>query len=129
MAAYKTTLSVGADVRRILLADADVAGITRKVFPVIIDKAVLPYVLYRRDSLENVPTKAEAPGLDTAHLQIVCFAASYEQSVQLAEAVRHALDGVRSGIIRVCALVDSEELWQDDAYMQQLDFIIKIRTI
>ena len=43
---------------------------------------------------------------------------------------RGALDGVQGEtdglVMRSCHLVDSEEGWQDDAYVQQLVFNVKI---
>ncbi|MEG1345884.1 MAG: hypothetical protein RSC78_04060 [Acidaminococcaceae bacterium] len=51
-------------------------------------------------------------------------------TVELAETVRDALDGAQGEIpglvMRSCYLVDSEEAWQDDAYVQQLVFNVKI---
>ena len=48
----------------------------------------------------------------------------------VAQAVRGALDGARGEtdglVMRSCHLVDSEEGWQDDAYVQQLVFNVKI---
>lgn len=48
----------------------------------------------------------------------------------MAEAVRAALDyaqGESDGLVmRSCILNDSEEAWQDDAYVQQLVFSVKI---
>jgi len=133
MAASKTSLSAGAIIREILLADAAVAALTNKVFPVVTDQAVLPYILYRRAALSQNPTKAGNPGADTVQMEVICFADSYSASVELAEAVRGALDNLRDVetndhtlAMRSCTLSDSEEAWQDDAYLQQLVFTVKI---
>lgn len=137
MAVRKTSLSVGEIVREILTEDTDVMARCRKVFPVATDEAKLPYILYRRTSLEELPTK-QAPaakqggtGADTVALEVLCFTAGYGEGVELAEAVRAALDGVTAegsnGLrMRSCILGDSEEAWQDDAYVQQLVFNIKV---
>jgi hypothetical protein len=130
MAVSKTSLSAGELIRSILLSDADVASRTNKVFPVAIDKAVLPYILYRRTALSQNLQKAGQPGADTVQMEIICFTEKYAEGVELAEAVRAALDNVQGegeGIrMRSCTLSDSEEAWQDDAYVQQLIFDIKI---
>ncbi len=126
----KTSLSAGAVIRGILIADTDVMQIARKVFPVVTDKAELPYVAYRRSRLEHNPTKAKNPGADTVQIDINCYAATYETSIDLAEAVRAALDyaqGERDGIVmRSCTLVDGEEIYEDDAYVQCLTFQVQI---
>lgn len=126
----KISLSAGAIVRDILLKDDAVRQRTNKVFPIATDTANLPYILYRRADLQHNPSKAGSPGADTVLMEVVCYASSYEKSVELAEAVRAALDyrqGEKDGLtMRSCTLSGSSEGWEDDAFAQQLDFTIKI---
>lgn len=128
--ATKTSLSAGAVIREILLADADVRRRTNKIFPVMTSKAELPYILYRRAALQHNPTKAGLPGADTVTMEVFCYTANYADSVELAEAVRKALDyaqGEKDGLVmRSCTLVDSEEDFTDDAFVQCLSFNVKI---
>ena len=130
MANNKSSLSAGAVIRNILLSDEEVKKRTNKVFPIVIDKATLPYILYRRASLQHNPTKAGLPGADTVTMEVVCYTARYSDGVELAEAVRAALDykqGARDGVtMRSCVLTDSEEGYEDDAFLQQLIFQVKI---
>lgn len=126
----KTSLSAGMMIRALLTGDAGVMGIARKVFPVITDSAELPYVVYRRLSLEQSSTKAGMPGADTVRMEVLCYAGSYQCSVELAEAVRAALDykkGVAGGLqMRSCTLEGGSESFEGDAYLQELVFNIKI---
>ena len=126
----KTSLSAGAIIRGILIADADVSRIAKKVFPVVTDKAELPYVAYRRSHLEHNPTKAKNPGADTVQIDINCYAATYQESIELAEAVRAALDyaqGEKDGLVmRSCILADGEEIYEDDADIHCLTFQVQI---
>lgn len=126
----QTSLNAGVIIRDILINDADVSRIATKVFPVVTDKATLPYVAYRRSRLEHNPTKAKNPGADTVQIDINCYAATYQESVELAEAVRAALDyaqGEKDGLVmRSCILTDGEELYEDDAYVQSLTFKVQI---
>lgn len=128
--AMKTSLSAGAVIREILLADADVRRRTNKIFPVVTSKAELPYILYRRAALQHNPTKAGQPGADTVTMEVFCYTANYADGVELAEAVRKALDyaqGEKDGLVmRSCTLVDSEEDFTDDAFVQCLSFNVKI---
>lgn len=130
MAQRKTSLSAGAVIRGILLSNKEVAKRTNKVFPIAIDKAQLPYILYRRAALQHNPTKAGMPGADTVTMEVVCYTAQYAEGVELAEAVRAALDYAQSeseGVrMRSCILADSEEGYEDDAFVQQLVFQVKI---
>lgn len=126
MAVPKTSLSAGAIIRAVLLEDPDVAARTNKVFPVATDSAELPYILYRRTSLSPTPRKSGPPGADEIQIEVLCLTERYGESVELAEAVRAALDHVdaeHTGLrMRSCYLLDSEEVYQDDAYVQQLVF-------
>ena len=129
MAVSKSSLSAGEIIRAMLIEDNEVMARVNKVFPVVEDKADLPYIVYRRTQLEQDPTKA-GRGADTVGIEILCYTAGYTEGVELAEAVRGALDnrqGETDGLImRSCYLTDSEEAWQDDAYVQQLVFNVKI---
>lgn len=129
-ASKRTSLSAGSIIRDILLRDAEVKKRTNKIFPVATDTAVLPYILYRRASMEQTPSKAGGPGADTVTIEIVCYTEKYAEGVELAEAVRAALDGKQGEkdglVMRSCILTDSEEGYDSDAYAQQLVFNIKI---
>lgn len=129
MAVSKSSLSAGEIIRAMLIEDSEVMARANKVFPVIEDKADLPYIVYRRTQLEQDPTK-RGRGADTVGIEILCFSAGYTEGVELAEAVRGALDGKQGEtdglVMRSCYLADSEEAWQDDAYVQQLVFTVKI---
>ena len=125
----RTSLSAGEIIRAVLVGDPAVASRTSKVFPVVADEAKLPYIVYRRSQLENAAVKGRM-GADTVGIEILCYTEQYTPGVELAEAVRAALDGKQSEIdglvMRSCHLTDSEEGWQDDAYVQQLVFTVKI---
>lgn len=130
MAVNKTSLSAGEIIRELLTHDPEVSARTKKVFPVVIDKAELPYILYRRTQLDSAVVKNKT-GADTVGIEVICYTANYTDGVELAEAVRGALDGAQATtdeglVMRSCYLADSEEAWQDDAYLQQLVFNLKI---
>lgn len=130
MAASKTSLSAGEVIRTALLDDKDVMARVNKIFPVVADSAELPYISYRRAGFEQNPQKAGAPGADSIQLEVLCFTARYTEGVELAEAVRAALDHatITQGDLRLrsCTLTDSEEAYQDDAFVQQLVFTVNI---
>ena len=126
----KTSISAGIIIRDILTKDTAVKRLAEKVFPVVTDKAELPYVAYRRSRFEQNPVKKGCPGADTVMLDVNCYGATYEKSIELAEAVREALDGVQAekdGLqMRSCILADAEEMYDDDAYIQALSFKVQI---
>ena len=129
MGVSKSSLSAGEIIRDILVNNAEVAARAKKVFPVVEDSAELPYIVYRRTQLEQEPAKGRR-GADMVGIEILCYTQHYTEGVELAEAVRDALDGAQGEkdglVMRSCYLADSEEAWQDDAYVQQLVFNVKM---
>ena len=130
MAVTKTSLSAGAVIRAVLLDDPEVAKRTNKIFPVATDCAELPYIVYRRADLSQNVQKSGQPGADEITVEVLCFTERYGEGVELAEAVRGALDMVRAEhngtTLRSCYLCDAEEGWEDDAFAQRLAFKIKV---
>lgn len=123
----KTALSAGIIIRDILANSESVR--TDKIYPVVSDNATAPYIVYRRISAQNVPTRA-ANGADAVTVEILCMDSDYSGSVELAEAVRAALEYAKlekEGLVmRGCTLEDSEEFWQDDTFIQRLIFRVRI---
>ena len=130
MAVCKTSLSAGSIIRELLLKDPEVSKRTKKIFPVATDTAVLPYILYRRASMEQRPTKGGYPGADAVVIEIVCYTETYVEGIELEEAVRAEIEIVQEKKVdffeRSCMLIDSEEGYDNDAFAQQLIFNIKI---
>lgn len=130
MAASKTSLSAGAIFRHVLLEDPAVTKLTKHIYPIVADNAELPYICYRRAGQTVAPQKAGQPGADTIQMEVLCCASSYSDSIELAEAVRAALDYTQaefSGLfMRSCYLNGSEEDYEGDAYIQTLAFTIKV---
>lgn len=129
MAVSKSSLSAGELIYAVLAEDPEVSKRVNKVYPVIDDEAELPYIIYRRTQLEKSPVKSER-GADTVTIEVQCFTKDYADGVELAEAVRDALDGMQINheglVMRACDLVDSAEDWADDAYVQSLAFACKM---
>lgn len=129
MAVSKSSLSAGEIIRAVLTSDPEVTARAKKVYPVVEDTAELPYVVYRRTQLEQGQVKGRR-GNDNVTIEVLCYTKGYTEGVELAEAVRDALDNKTAEsdglVMRSCYLTDSEEAWQDDAYLQVLVFNIKM---
>ena len=129
MAVSKSSLSAGEIIRAVLTSDPEVTARAKKVYPVVEDTAELPYVVYRRTQLEQGPVKGRR-GNDNVTIEVLCDTKGYTEGVELAEAVRDALDNKTAEsdglVMRSCYLTDSEEAWQDDAYLQVLVFNVKM---
>ena len=124
-----SSLSAGSIIYNVLTNDTTVMKLATKVFPVAAEKAVLPYVAYRRSGFAHDATK-QPKGADTVTIDVNCYAATYAESISLAESVRDALDYCEKTVgettMRSCVLVESQEFWSDDAFCQTLRFRIRI---
>lgn len=129
-----TSLSAGLLIYDVLSKDTGVKAVSNKVFPVVSeDGATLPYICYRRGGSDSLAVKNLA-GADTITVEVLCYSSDYAGGVRMAEAVRAALDGAQatysstegSLVARSIRLIDSEEGFQDDAYVQALTFSMKI---
>ena len=129
MAVSKSSLSAGEIIRAVLTSDPEVTARAKKVYPVVEGTAELPYVVYRRTQLEQGQVKGRR-GNDNVTIEVLCYTKGYTEGVELAEAVRDALDNKTAEsdglVMRSCYLTDSEEAWQDDAYLQVLVFNVKM---
>lgn len=66
------------------------------------------------------------PGADTVTMEVLCLTDDYAKGVELAEAVRRALDYKTTAGVRSCMLTGAEEAWDADAFIQTLIFELKI---
>ena len=80
--------------------------------------------------MSHDPVKGDCPGADTSIYEIGCCAATYKDSISLAEAVRNALlyKKVSRGddVLRSCYMSDAKEDYEGDAFVQRLYFTIKV---
>lgn len=125
-----SSISAGIAISDMLKGSQQVADMVTNIYSVVAEeRATLPYIVYRRVSIDERAVKSPMY-CDTATIEVLCYAASYPQSVELAELAREALDGQRwtgDGLtVRSCRLADSDEGWTDDAYFQRLLFNIKL---
>lgn len=134
----KSSLSAGEIIGKLLSENQEVVDRARRLYPVVADEeAVKPYIVFRRASMEMTPHK-QPLGAETVNVEVQCYADTYEDSVDLAEAVKLALDhrtctveyldGDETKVLtmRSCTLINSSETWENDAYAQGLLFNVKI---
>lgn len=130
MAQQKTSISAGLIVYDLLSKDEAVRAKATKIYPLVADNPVLPYVFYAVTALTQDPTKAGYPGADKVEVQVACCTTDYAEGADLAEAVRAALDHRRAEkdgmTMRSCTLTDYNERWENDAFIRYLVFTIKI---
>lgn len=134
-----------------LIKDETLLSKVTKIYPVIADKADLPYIVYRRVAFDQEPIKNRRFGADTIKMQIMCCTKKYNESTELAEYVRRVLDGQqevhycesfglsfgkdfgnefsakdKSLRVRSIVLTDCTEVYAGGAFVQSLIFTIKL---
>lgn len=126
--AGKTSISAGLVIYQALMEDEEVSKMATKIFPVAVDEAKLPYIVFRNTGLEVTPTTGKSA--DSLMVEIIALGEIYEEAVELAEKIRAALDyhTFRSADLhlRSCVLVDVEDFYEDDAYGVSLTFKLKL---
>jgi len=75
-------------------AITDIVG--TRIYPEVAQQdGDLPYIVYNVSNNEPSDTKPEPSKLDTAEIEVHCYATSYSQAIDIAVAVRGALDRVK----------------------------------
>ena len=131
-----TSISAGLWVYKALSASKELMRVCGKVFPVVSEAgAQLPYVCYRKGSNTSLPVK-QGRSSDAVSIEVTCYARTYAESVNMAEIVRGVLEGGETEdyvdatgrrLAVACAqMIDCEEAWADDAYVQNMTFEIRI---
>lgn len=123
----RSSLSAGLFIPALL----DKAGVEAPVYPAVVPmEATLPYIVYARKAYTGTQAKGSGPS-DSVTVSVWCSHSGYEESVELAESVREAVEGktavMDDGLRLRCArLEDSTETYSDDAYTQYLEFTLQI---
>lgn len=128
-----TTLQIGKAVHAILSNDSNVSALVgNKIFPVVCKEGTTyPFVVYQRIGITPYITKDGVAG-EMCNVSVIIAAASYSESVIIAEAVRGALEGNTisfNGGLNVTGidLGTADEDFIDDVFVQNLNFNIHSR--
>lgn len=118
-----TGISVLKSIYKLLVANKDlVAMVDNKMFPLIANEnTTFPFVVYQRDSIYTEYTK-DGKYCDNINISINIAATTYNQSIEIAELVRTAVEGKRIDDISSIRLISMNEDYLEDTYIQNLQF-------
>lgn len=124
-----TGLSIGLYINEKLGSTPDLTALVgEKVFPISTQKEVaFPFVVYQRGGLTSTYTK-DFLSVDTVSVSFIIASDEYFQSVEIAEALRAALEGKRAkkyGISET-KLVSANEDMIENTFVQNLVFSFKM---
>lgn len=127
-------IEVGRIIKLLLLQNAEVLDlIGKKIFPIVApENTEYPFLLYVRTGVSPAYTKDRKSISDTVRLGLTVACAEYEQSVDIVGAVFKALQcrsGTFDGIeVEEIRMVNSDEDFQDDCFMQNIEFEVDINN-
>jgi len=123
------TILAGKYIRKFLVENEELSAMidTKKIFPLIANAdTTFPFIVYSRNNI--VPTYTKDYLTDNAlTFTIIVVSDEYVQSLELANAVRHSLEGYRytDEVISIAPikLQSITEETIEDAYIQRMTFI------
>lgn len=102
----------------------------KKIFPLVANAdTTYPFIVYARTSLAVEYCK-DGTVEDTVECQVLSVSDNYVESLEIANQIRSTLELVRykddTIQIRECRLSSVQEEYMEDAFIQRMNFIIKI---
>lgn len=125
-----STISFAKPLNKLLSSDTIKAVVSNKVYPLIAPlNTNFPYIVFQRTSTPY--STKDNVYQDNLNVEIIAVSDNYDKSVELAEIIRNELEGKRNITIEdfkisSIKLVDSNEQYANDAYLQSLTFNFRI---
>ena len=125
------SLQVGKAIYTLLSSNQQlVSMVDGNIFPLIAEiNTTFPFIVYRREAITPQYTKDYWTS-DEVMINVMVASNDYVESIEIADLVRQSLDqkkGEYSGIkIRDLRLIQADEDFIDDTYIQYLTFKIRI---
>lgn len=104
---------------------------TTKVYPLVADQgATYPFIVYRRAGLQHSNTKDRYNYSELATVEVIVAGATYQNALQIAKEVMGRMEHTRGKYdnitISEIKLINAEEDYLEDAFIQKLTFNIEI---
>ena len=125
------TILAGKYIRKFLIENEELSAMidTKKIFPLIANAdTTFPFIVYSRNNITPLYTKDYLTD-NTVVFTIIVVSDEYVQSLELANAVRHSLEGYRytDEVISIAPIKLQSIIEEtiEDAYIQRMTFIFK----
>lgn len=117
--ASESSLSIGKHLRAALLADQAVKAAVNDIYPLTGWSQELPYIAYAVTGIEAGISKSIGP--DCTFVELAVYAETYDQAVEIAEAVRDALYKIEDPLMGPARVINQKDaMANDDTYMKIL---------
>lgn len=121
------SLQIGKAIYHILSNDTDVVDrVQNKIYPLIADvDTTFPFIVYKRTGIAPADSKDRFVFDEDVFVDIVVASDKYNESIEIADLVRTALlEGSYEGINDI-ELIDADEDYFEDTFIQNLTFKIQ----
>ena len=118
------SLQIGKAIYHILSNDKDVVDrVQKKIYPLIADvDTTFPFIVYKRTGIAPADSKDRFVFDEDVFVDIVVASDKYNESIEIADLVRAALlKGSYDGIKDI-ELIDADEDYFEDTFIQNLTF-------
>lgn len=126
------SLQIGKVIYDILSTDTAITSkVGSRIFPLIAENGTMfPFIVYKRNSIEPSTSKDRFIYSESIIIEIAIAATKYNESIEIAEAVRETLEGKKGRykniVISKIEMVDANEDFIEDTFIQTITF--KIQT-
>lgn len=126
----ETAISVNKHIYQLLSSDSGLTSmVDNKIYPLVAEESVTyPFVIFSKESVNGNYTK-DFLVYDTVTISVVVAANNYFETVNIAERIRALLENHSDNYFISVLLESVTEEYIEDAFVQQLQFSAKIRTI
>ncbi len=123
----ETSISVNKYIYQLLISDEKLKELVgNKIYPLVAEESVTyPFIIFTKENAFANYSK-DLLCYDTVNISVAIAAVNYFQTVQIAERVRQILENYRDVYFYNILLDNVTEDFQEDTYIQQLQFSAKI---
>ena len=120
-----TGISILKSIYKLLSANVELTSIVgNRMYPIIANEdTIFPFIIYQRDSVSAEYTKDWRTN-DNINISINIASTTYNQSIDIAELVRTAIEGKKVDNINTIRLTGCDEDFVENTYIQSLHFSV-----
>lgn len=120
-----TGISILKSIYKLLSANVELTSIVgNRMYPIIANEdTTFPFIIYQRDSVSAEYTKDWRTN-DNINISINIASTTYNQSIDIAELVRTAIEGKKVDNINTIRLTGCDEDFVENTYIQSLHFSV-----
>lgn len=121
------SLQIGKAIYHILSNDTDVVDrVQNKIYPLIADvDTTFPFIIYKRTGITPADSKDRFIYSEDVYVEVLIASDKYNESIEIADLVRTALQKGSYDGIKDIAFTDADEDYLQDTFIQNLTFKIK----